>query len=54
MRRSAKHYDHGDEGDESNYGEIIDAIDWQGADAVDDSSLQYKKDLRYIVENLDG
>lgn len=45
LKRNPKHSDWGDDG---AFLEIVDEIDWRGVDTVDDSSRNYKKDVRKI------
>lgn len=45
IKRNPKHSDWGDDGE---FLEIADEIDWRGVEVVDDSSRNYKKDVRKI------
>jgi hypothetical protein len=45
LKRNSRHSDWGDDG---AFLEIADEIDWRGVDTVDDSSRNYKKDVRKI------
>lgn len=45
LKRNSKYSEWGDEG---NYREIEDEIDWKGVDVVDDSSRHYKRTVRKI------
>ncbi len=45
LKRNPRHSDWGDDGD---FLDIVDEIDWRGTDFVDDSSRNYKKDVRKI------